>query len=147
MSTGAQRALLDSILLYVAGALALLLTRAKGFPTPVPLPPNWFYVVYAVLPTMAGLLPLAVNASSRLFRFSLYIVALYFYSLTWFHQLGLIPLLGLGPLDERWIVELTNFIAFWDRPFNWSFLAAVVCLGWLAAGRHAPTPVPARPWR
>jgi hypothetical protein len=125
------------IALYGASVLALLLTREKwDMPLPPPLPSEWFYFAYPVLPIIAALLPLTIVVRSRLFRFCLYIIALYFFGLAWFHQLELIPLLGLGPLDDHWVVEITNFLASWDRPFYWSFFAAGVCLGWAATERR-----------
>jgi hypothetical protein len=128
----ARRAALASALLYGATVMSLWATREVGGG---PLPPHWFYFAYAVLPTIAGVLPLAVRFRSRWLRFCLFLVAMYCYGVVWFHQLRLNGLLGLGLFDARWLVELTNFISMWDRPFSWSYLAAAVCLGWLAAGR------------
>jgi hypothetical protein len=122
-----DRFALTGVLLYAATLAVLLWKRPIG---DFPLPSIWFYFAWAVLPTLAGMLPLLADAKSAWIRFPQFLVAMLLYGIAWVGQARVAPPMLRHIGDGELMI---GFFNFWTNSYSllsYSLLAAFLCLGW-----------------
>jgi len=126
MGKSFDRFALTGVLLYAATLAVLLWKRPIG---DFPMPPLWFYFAWAVLPTLAGMLPLLADAKSAWIRFPQFLVAVVIYGVAWVGQFHF-ALAVLRLVDDRELmIGFLNFVTYIDNFLNYSLLVALLCLG------------------